>query len=156
MVLLLLVHTFEMETRCKQSLVLVSAIEADREVLTSFLDERRWSIRVCKSIADAQRCLSSSIIVICDQLLPDGDWRVVLSILRALPATPLLIVMSRLADDALWAEVLNCGGYDVISKPLARADVIWVLQSASNMVADKARTRPARTSVMARQLLPEG
>jgi hypothetical protein len=31
---------------------------------------------------------------------------------------PLLVVTSRLADDRLWWEALNLGGYNVLAKPL--------------------------------------
>jgi hypothetical protein len=47
-----------------------------------------------------------------------------------LPHHPLLIVASRLADEYLWAEVLNLGGHDVLAKPFQGAEVQWVLESA--------------------------
>jgi hypothetical protein len=43
---------------------------------------------------------------------------------------PNLIVSSRLADDRLWAEVLNLGGYDVLARPFNRVEVIRVVQAA--------------------------
>jgi DNA-binding response OmpR family regulator len=36
---------------------------------------------------------------------------------------PDLIVASRLADEYLWAEVLNLGGYDVLAKPFNAEEV---------------------------------
>jgi len=41
-----------------------------------------------------------------------------------------LVVTSRLADDALWAEVLNMGGYDVLAVPLDSEEVMRVIGAA--------------------------
>jgi DNA-binding response OmpR family regulator len=43
---------------------------------------------------------------------------------------PLLIVTSRSADDALWAEVLNLGGYNVLAKPFDSREVFHVVANA--------------------------
>jgi DNA-binding response OmpR family regulator len=54
----------------------------------------------------------------------------VLEELGHLPEAPLLIVTSRLADEHLWAEVLNLGGYDVLMKPFDRLEVLRVISLA--------------------------
>jgi DNA-binding response OmpR family regulator len=64
-------------------------------------------------------------VVICERDLPDGDWKVILSALRRLEKAPLLIVCSRVADEYLWAEVLNLGGWDVLAKPFDAREVTW-------------------------------
>lgn len=69
--------------------------------------------------------------VICDQNLADGDWRDLLRDLQAEEQAPPLIVTSRLADDRLWAEVLNLGGYDLLMKPFRAAEVSRVVQMAA-------------------------
>jgi len=43
---------------------------------------------------------------------------------------PLLVVTSRKADDTLWSEVLNLGGYDVLAQPYERAEVVRILSLA--------------------------
>jgi DNA-binding response OmpR family regulator len=69
-------------------------------------------------------------IVVCDDDLPDGPWRDVLDWVCSCPVPPLLIVTSRLADEYLWAEVLNLGGYDVIAKPFNRTEMRHILSTA--------------------------
>ncbi len=69
-------------------------------------------------------------VAICERDLSDGTWKVVLDELAPIPAPPLLIVASRLADNALWAEVLNMGGYDVLLKPFEPKEVLWSVTSA--------------------------
>lgn len=56
-------------------------------------------------------------MVISEQDVPGGGWKKILSALQQLSRPPLLVVTSRLADEYLWAEVLNPGGHDVLAKP---------------------------------------
>ena len=69
-------------------------------------------------------------IVLCDRDLPDGTWLDVLGQVAASGDPPVLIVTSRLADERLWAEVLNLGGFDLIAKPFAATEVLHVLKTA--------------------------
>jgi DNA-binding response OmpR family regulator len=50
--------------------------------------------------------------------------------LRSLTKPPQLIVTSRTADESLWAEVLNVGGYDVMAQPFEQYEVERVIASA--------------------------
>jgi DNA-binding response OmpR family regulator len=65
--------------------------------------------------------------------LPVGNWKDVLAAIQQLPQTPLLIVTARLADEYLWAEVLNLGGQDVLSQPFQVTELLWVLGNAWRM-----------------------
>jgi len=65
---------------------------------------------------------SSVRVVICERDLPDGTWRDMLESMAGLNEPPALIVASRLADDHLWLEVLNAGGYDVLARPFDRQE----------------------------------
>ena len=71
-------------------------------------------------------------VVVCDQILIDGDWRDLLRDLQSEREIPPLIVASRLADDRLWAEVLNLGGYDLLTKPFAAKEVSRVVRLAAH------------------------
>jgi DNA-binding NtrC family response regulator len=70
-------------------------------------------------------------VVISDQRLADGDWRDLLSDLQKEREGLPLIVSSRLADDRLWAEVLNLGGYDLLMKPFSATEVARVVRMAA-------------------------
>jgi DNA-binding NtrC family response regulator len=69
-------------------------------------------------------------VVIAERDLHDGDWRDVLSCLERYSNSPLLVVVSRLADERLWAEVLNLGGFDVLAKPFAHEEANRVIDYA--------------------------
>ena len=71
-------------------------------------------------------------VVVCDEILADGDWRDILGDLQSGPHDPPLIVVSRLADDRLWSEVLNLGGYDLLVKPFVASEVTRVVRMAAN------------------------
>lgn len=70
-------------------------------------------------------------VVLCENQLPDGrSWRDVLAQLQELPHPPPLIVADRLADEALWAEVLDLGAYDLLVKPFDPTEVVRVVELA--------------------------
>ena len=73
-------------------------------------------------------------LVVCDAALPDGGWKSVLAELQRLDTPPRLIVTSAFADDRLWAEVLNLGGYDVLLKPFVTEEVVRVTRVACSPV----------------------
>ena len=67
----------------------------------------------------------------CERELPDGSWRDLFQFLATkLKNPPPLVVVSRQADEALWAEVLNLGGYDVLTKPFDGEEVNRVMTMA--------------------------
>jgi len=69
-------------------------------------------------------------IVVCEYNLSPGSWMELLEFLDVMPAPPPLIVTSRVADERMWAEVLNLGGYDVLARPLNSEEVIRTITSA--------------------------
>jgi DNA-binding response OmpR family regulator len=84
----------------------------------------------CRSEAFSLLRKNRAAVVICEKDLPDGTWQEVLDELAQWENAPPLIVTSRLADDSLWAEVLNLGGYDVLMKPLDPTEVSRVVNLA--------------------------
>ncbi|HUP05041.1 MAG TPA: hypothetical protein VMU19_13690 [Bryobacteraceae bacterium] len=69
-------------------------------------------------------------VVLCDGDVRPSAWKETLDFVTCLPQAPCLIVTSRTAGEALWAEALNLGAHDVLSKPFERAELIRVLRSA--------------------------
>jgi DNA-binding response OmpR family regulator len=81
--------------------------------------------------------------------LQAGDWKRLLNRTLDHPCSPPLIVFSRFADDRLWAEVLNLGGYDVLAAPFEAEEVLRTISSAYNVPARKSPTGSARSVVAA-------
>jgi len=57
-------------------------------------------------------------------------WIEALNAVRSLPHMPAFILTSRLADEQLWAEVLNRGGYDLLIQPYDSMEVTRVVEAA--------------------------
>lgn len=84
-------------------------------------------------------------VVICSGHVPDGDWRAALEFLERKSLAPRMIVASAHADERLWAEVLNRGGYDLLLLPFDRDEVQravrlawnrWILDRNGTMLPD--------------------
>jgi len=69
-------------------------------------------------------------VVVSDSDLSDGTWKDLLTDLKSIPNPPRLIVTSDLADERLWAEVLNYGAYDMLAKPFQPAEVLRIISAA--------------------------
>jgi len=74
---------------------------------------------------------SATDVVLCESEL---SWKTILATCESLPKCPRLLVVSRCADERLWAEVLNLGGYDVLLKPFEPMEVTRVVAAATMVV----------------------
>src|ERR1039458_10231563 len=105
----------------------------DRLRLSEIFRHSRWHLDLSECLNDARVLLAKAHIgvVLTDSHLPDGGWKDVLHELgrRHIKAPP-VIVVSRLADERLWAEVLNLCGYDVLATPFHADEVRWSIISA--------------------------
>jgi DNA-binding NarL/FixJ family response regulator len=110
------------------TVLLVSAHPSDRISLQRILAGTDWKLQVRTTCHDGITLLRQKRVpvVICDVGEIDTNWRCLLYEMADLATPPKLIVSSRLADERLWAEVLNLGGYDVLSTPFDRGEVLRV------------------------------
>lgn len=60
----------------------------------------------------------------------NGSWIRALDAVKALPNTPSFILTSRLADERLWVDILNRGGYDLLLQPFDSIEVTRVVAAA--------------------------
>jgi DNA-binding response OmpR family regulator len=113
-------------------ILLVSALDDDHRFLAQIMRHSKWKYYVARSRAEARSFLRDNAVpvLICAADLIDGTWRDLLDETGGIENAPLLIVTSRLADDALWAEVLNLGGYNVLAQPFDSREVFRVVGNA--------------------------
>src|SRR6478672_10336213 len=106
------------------TLLLVSEQVSDWISLAGILSRSNWELRVRTTCRDALALLRETHlpVVICDDESTNGHWQSLLDDLSTLAAPPALIVSSRLADERLWAKVLNLGGYDVLPTPFEKTE----------------------------------
>jgi response regulator RpfG family c-di-GMP phosphodiesterase len=107
------------------NVLLVTPSEDDREWLKQICDQLNWELHTAESCQEAMSILRrrNVPVIICEHRLPDGDWKVLLDAIARFRSQSNLIVCSRFADNRLWAEVLNLGGYDLLATPF-RADEV--------------------------------
>jgi len=69
-------------------------------------------------------------IIVCDRDLPGFDWHDTVAALIALAPGSCVLLTSSVNDEYLWREVIQSGGYDVITKPLRAQQVEHALDLA--------------------------
>jgi DNA-binding response OmpR family regulator len=108
----------------------ISPFEEDHSRLEAIIG-RESRLVTAQSFSAAKRFLESQnvFLVICERDSPPTTWIECLDYIQSLPAPPFLIVTSRLADERLWAEVLNLGGWDVLAKPFDDREVSRTVRS---------------------------
>lgn len=115
-------------------LALVSPFAADHESLQRILNpliSRFHGFFRSRDCLDFLRNHSDVAVVICDESLPDGEWSELMAELASVRLPPIFIVSARLADERLWAEVLNLGAFDLLTAtPFDPEEVIRVTESA--------------------------
>ena len=105
--------------------LLVGPVEDDDPSQERVFAQLPWPTWRARDYKEARPLISqgSFPVIVSERNLPDGDWKDILSLTHARGDSPVLIVTSRLADESLWSEVLNLGGYDVLAKPFDRGEV---------------------------------
>ena len=119
----------------------ISKHAEDHATLRRLLSGLPWVVTTAANCRQAVRQMSQErvSVIFCESLLEDGTWKSVLGHITRESHPPLLVVTSRVADEHLWAEVLNLGGYDVLAKPFSPEEVrhvcttasLWLMQLAS-------------------------
>lgn len=112
--------------------LLVGAEPASRLAMLDIFRNAGWRLYQARDRKRAFEHLESRPVqvVLANAHIPTWPWKTALQDLRRLARPPQLVVTSRLADESLWAEVLNWGAYDVLAEPFHRDEVERVIASA--------------------------
>ena len=104
----------------------VSPIEEDHRCLQEIIGHSNWILLKANCVPPALAFLQQKQIsvVLCERDLGSEAWIDILDNTTHRTNPPCLIVTSRLADERLWAEALNLGAWDVLSKPFDRREVL--------------------------------
>ena len=108
----------------------------------------KWTLYTAASYREGMDALrwNRMPVVLCASKLPDGNWKDVLSQLAPIPDRPRLIVFSRSADDELWGEVLDAGGFDVLATPFQDTKLKFTIASAWLEWKGEQECKPLRKS----------
>lgn len=112
----------------------------DRKTLCNLFCDLQWKAQFVESFGDVEEAFQEfrPDVVMTDTVLPAGEgWKDVLRSAQTRLGNLPVIVSSRLADERLWAEVLNLGGYDLLVKPFIAAEVKSVVYMACRTSSDQ-------------------
>jgi DNA-binding NtrC family response regulator len=116
------------------STLLITASTSEQIFVAAALGSLRCTVCFADSRAEAFAILGATPISL---VIVDGDaqafsWREFLKQgpLAGKSSRPLVIVLSRFADDRMHAEIVNLGAYDLLPRPLMTDDLVWAVQSA--------------------------
>jgi DNA-binding response OmpR family regulator len=98
-----------------------------RSKLSGILTQGQWTVFQATGVEEAVALLRTNRIPV---VIVEGSWRPILERLAEFPERPSIVVTALFADEALWAEVLNIGGYDVMAQPFDRDEVLRITESA--------------------------
>ena len=128
-------------------LLSISSVRKDHTALRQILSQTQWQVAAARTFRKAKAFLHRRSVsaIFCESDLPDGTWRDILNWSAEISQPPPVIVTCQLADDRLWSEVLNLGGYDVLAKPFHEQEVRHVLTSAGNQFETKYHTAASLT-----------
>ena len=110
----------------------VGNVQNEKEELRQIFRRSNWVMLEARDSQEAIKLLKQIPIgvVVCQGRRCESGWKELLRELSILPRPPHLVVSSVDADDSLWAEVLNLGGYDVLVHPYDPREVVRVLSLA--------------------------
>jgi two-component system response regulator AtoC len=138
------------DSQTSATVLIASPFHEDCEALRRIFDasgERHWRIRFARTCPEAWMALHQEnvdvLLAECD--FPDGlGWKHLLDEVQSMGGFQPVIVTSRLADDCLWAEVLNLGAYDLLMKPFDGEETVRVLAMAMRQAQNARRAGERR------------
>jgi DNA-binding NtrC family response regulator len=103
-----------------------------RATVARIADRPNWQLALCRTCDEAIVLLATLrfSIIVYDRELDGLDWRnAIQSLAKVAPSTCILLA-SPVVDDYLWQEVVQHGGYDVLTKPLKEDAVAHAIDQA--------------------------
>jgi two-component system response regulator AtoC len=123
-----------------QILVVSSELEHRRK-LNDILHKEGYETICASRVSECEQALQTQnvALIFCDRRLSDGNYRDIISILRASNQQPRVVVTSRLADWDEYLDALHNGAFDLITSPCRPTDVLWAIVQARREGHEPAR-----------------
>ena len=100
-----------------------------RAQLENLFREYDWRVQSLHSCAAAREFLMNNLtaVAVCAEEFPDGSWTELGNAAHQ-AHSPALIVIAE--NRSALLDVMNAGGFDIITLPFQREDVLWSIASA--------------------------
>ncbi len=117
----------------KQLTALLVMNQERSSALVNHLARMDANILTARSCGEAARVLRDEPevrLVLTDLVLPDGSWFDVLNRVGDVKGDATVVVCARVADERLWTQVLEAGGFDLLVEPYQGHEVQRILEAA--------------------------
>jgi DNA-binding response OmpR family regulator len=121
-------------TMGKQLTALLVMNQERRSALADHLISMDATVLTAGSCGEAARVLRDEPevrLVVTDLVLPDGSWFDVLNRVGDARGDATVVVAARVADERLWTQVLEAGGFDLLVEPYQGPEVQRILAAAT-------------------------
>lgn len=119
----------ETSTARRVHVLAVTPFDSDVQALSRIFGHTAWDLSSAPSLSRALDYMHANPapVILTETVLPDANWKDMLAAAAGMPHSPYLILTASNADDRLWAEALNLGAYDVLSKPYRAQEVFRIV-----------------------------
>jgi DNA-binding NarL/FixJ family response regulator len=103
----------------------------DRILLQRLGKQHNWELCFTYSPREAFGLASQSYfeLILCDRNQPGYPWREAMDRLAECSPRSCILLVSPVRDDALWRNVLQQGGYDVLIRPLREESALHAVHA---------------------------
>jgi len=113
----------------KISVLIITSRPEDVVELKQLLHDTPWELEALPAIEDAAAALKTAAV---PMLLFDGEtvgphWREKLKALAKSKRNACVILLSKVSDQYLWEEVVQHGGFDLLTRPFRKEQVLSTL-----------------------------
>lgn len=143
-------HSIPIRTPQRVELLAIRANSRDCLTLQSIFVHTNWRVHWVADAHEAMLFLTDHPVpvLVSPEELPDGAWSDLLASTQDLPIPPKVLVYSDRADQELGSEVLDAGGYDLLSTPLQRDEILRVVSLACRTWRDELRRQDMHATAM--------
>ena len=140
-------HSIPIGPPQKVELLAISGRSKDCLALQSILVHTNWRVHWVADGYEAMLFLRHHPVpvFVCPEELPDATWKDVLAGTRELPNAPKVLVYS---SEPLGTEVLDLGGYDLLTTPLQRDEILRAISLACRTWREEIRRQEVHAAAM--------
>ena len=112
--------------------LIASGKQEDQRTIQDLFRGSRWRAVPVTGWRDALDLITGASIpvVLCDRDLPGPEWQQGITALHRSGACPAVILLSGVADPYLWDELVQAGGFDVLTRPFRRDETLAMIEFA--------------------------
>jgi DNA-binding NtrC family response regulator len=113
----------------KISVLMITSRPEDEAELKQLLQDTPWELEALLRIEDAAAALKSAAVplVLFDGDTADAQWREEMKALVKSKRNACVILLSNVSDPYLWEEVVRHGGFDLLTRPFRKEQVLSTL-----------------------------